>query len=141
VPDENEKKRKLARANEAAAARAEEAAVGATLDLVKQILFLPGANTVVDVDLNITQHMSPAAAETIQKVAEQTYAIPAREQTKRAWLVTARHFGTLAFAVFVVVYVLPKLTGDPLVIAKMGALAMVIYGVIRIIKVVKGRDD
>jgi hypothetical protein len=86
-----------------------------------------------------TQDMTSAASETLKQVTENQFAVPAREETKRAWLETAKHYGTLGFGVFIVVELAPRLT-DPRAVAALGAAALVVYGVISAIKVVKGSD-
>jgi len=64
--------------------------------------------------------------------AESTY--PARERTKRAWLVTARHFGSLGLIGLIVILVLPRLTiGAPL------TLMLVMSRVLHVIKAPKRR--
>jgi hypothetical protein len=85
------------------------------------------------------QHLTPEAATAMQKVAEHTYAVPAREQTKRALHATIQHYGSIGFGAFVLVKVLPTLT-DPWVAGGLVALAMVIFGIIRAIKTIKGES-
>jgi hypothetical protein len=92
---------------------------------------------VVDLTLTTVQDMTPAAADAIKKVSENTYVIPAREQTRRAWLLTGRHYGSIAAVVVLVWLILPKIA-EPLVIAGLVALALVIAAVLRAIKMFRG---
>jgi len=93
----------------------------------------------VDLTLRSTQDMTPIAADTMKEVAESTYAVPAREETKRAAMTMVVNLAGIGAAAFVVIKLLPKLT-DPVVVGTLFGIGIVIFGVLRIIKALKGGD-
>jgi hypothetical protein len=82
-------------------------------------------------------HMSEVAAETHKRVAELTHSIPAKETTKRAWLQTARHCGSIGASLLALWWLLPSLK-NPYVVGGLVALCVLIFGVLRAIKMFKG---
>jgi hypothetical protein len=83
------------------------------------------------------QDMSPIAADAIKDVAKSTHAIPAREETKRAWLATTQHYGTLALVLVIAWLALPKLANPSAVLALALLLALILAAE-RIIKAIRG---
>jgi hypothetical protein len=90
-----------------------------------------GGVKLVDVTAVLAVHdMTPIASETMKTVSENTYAVPAREQTKRARWSTAKHFGTLGVIAFAIYELASKLT-DPRLAAGLLALALLIFAFLK----------
>jgi|HubBroStandDraft_6_1064221.scaffolds.fasta_scaffold318304_3 hypothetical protein len=83
--------------------------------------------------------ITPIASDTMKKVADSTYERPAEEQTKRAYVAFAQTVVVCVLIGWIVVQVLPKLT-DPRIIGGLVAIAVIIFGIPRAIKVFKGGE-
>jgi hypothetical protein len=95
---------------------------------------------VVDVAAIFTvDDMTSETAAVMKAISENTYVVPAKEETKRETLSTFRHYGTLAVVVFAIVFIAPRLT-DPKIIGGLLAIAMILYGIPKAVKTIKGDD-
>lgn len=109
------------------------------IDVAEAAYVLHGQAKFVDVRATLVsvQHMTPEAVDAQKETARFTHAVPAQQLTVRAWIDLGKHYGTLA----VVFWGLYKLASNPQFVLVIILALVAVFGVMQIIKTLKGKSD